>query len=568
MMHGAVRIHEPNRPLKRYLSRSAGPTGGSRRRVALATAAAISSTAMSAALGLTAPAVADAPASELYAAWTTSSLWQLNPIPDAAAVETGASLTGEFKYNLNSPPDGAAGSRANNVVSLKVDKAVFTTLPGECLTSGVTPASSLGDPVDVNGDGTMDGPTLLTCNLGAMDYATAKKVAFSLYVTGVKGEKVSLTATGDGIAEPVNLPKVPITSAPGVDVAIGDGGAGYLISGAAGRQWKIPLAVSLPVGAEWLDPAQPIEFDVRLKQNQDVANIGAVNALACENQTLNDSSLPKTGAVPLPPCVVTNPAPGVFHVRLTGYRPGPFADIALPQASATGGSLPADRVFLAALALRVQNANTLQTAAGDPIEVGNNIGLRVNNVSAVSAHSGPVTDSDSTNNDANLVIVSGGRSTAWDSDRLGGNNPLSGQGDQWSASRVVLPGSRIWGVSNNTNPMGSPQAQVPAGVNEWGACLVLGNERPRLSFTGELLTQSVNVGGDPTDMWSQFADSAIHFYVSTDGLGAAGSAARRGFDTAGPTTTGTRSTSPQLAARPPTTTTTASWPTPTPTGTR
>ncbi|BBH15869.1 hypothetical protein Back2_01560 [Nocardioides baekrokdamisoli] len=432
------------------------------------------------------------PVSELDLSWTGA----------PASVGNGEPVRGVAHVNLNDHL-GEEGAASNHVVTFTAADGVFTRLPSACRTDG-DPASAV-----------TAGGSSVRCNLGPVRFGTAIEVDFTVTAHAADGGAVRVEVT-DGTTS-TSLPPVPVTAAPGIDVVFNEA---QRIQANTAWHSTFPVAIALPAGAA--DLRGPISFDVV------VANKTSTNAPAAITPTQGPcvplasstapSSMPYTSSqAPMPDaCTISQTAPGVFHVQLTGYRSG--AALNPPTTAADGSNLPPDRHVFAAFGLPMTSSNGVLPATSS-------FELSVKRTVATTTSGTAVTESDLSNNtEAVAITVPGGYAHNWahpdgfappmDSRVVGGGGP-------WAASYYATPGDQL--ITNSTNGIwgGQPASAIPARA-EWSTCEVLDGPA---SFTGDVIpnlqpTSATDIAALPAGTYS--------WSVYTGPLPAAGS--RAAFD--------------------------------------
>lgn len=177
-------------------------------------------------------------------------------------VRSNDTVTYQIQLNVNDTEAGSSTARDVTVQQTLPAGMRWPRLPATCLTSGVTPVSSISP----------DGQTI-TCNIGDIPTGVARTLALSAGVTEMDNGTVltpganSVTVDADGATsgsatpDPVTVSSVPrvdmVKSAPNVTVATRGGVDGYLL--------RYPVSVQIPsfggrglVGYE--PPAAAIRF--------------------------------------------------------------------------------------------------------------------------------------------------------------------------------------------------------------------------------------------------------------------------------------------------------------------
>lgn len=418
------------------------------------------------------------------------------------SVGNGDPLRGIAHINLNDH-QGAEGVKSNHVVTFKATDGVFTRLPSACRTDG--------DPVSVV---SANGSTV-RCNLGRVRFGTAIQVDFTVTARAADGGAVHVELT-DG-STTAALPPVPVTAPPTIDVVFNEA---QRIN--ANRAWHstVPVAVALPAGAA--DLHGPISFDVVVSNRTSTNAPAAISPsqtrcvpLASSNAP---SSMPPTSAqAPVPTtCTVSRTSPGVFHVRMEGYRTTAASNP--PVTAVDGSSLPTDRHFFAAFGLPLMSATGVTPAVSS-------FDMTVTRVVATTTSGASVREVDTSNNtEAVAVTVLGGYSHNW-AHPSASAPPLAsrvvGGGGPWAASYYSAPGDVI--VTNSESGVwgGLPASAIPTSAR-WSTCEVLDGPA---TFTGDVIP---NIQRTSARDFAAIPNSAYSWSIYTGPLPAPG--ARDGFN--------------------------------------
>lgn len=187
--------------------------------------------------GLAAPANA-ATVYEITGEWDAGT-----PAPPAT-VARGEIVNAVWRVNVNDDRPAPSNDPVDNVTfSVTLEHGLFKALPDICLTSGVTPASSIS----------ADGRTL-TCNVGTKDQGTAIVVGTPVVVDGLTGEQLGATGTIGG--QTAALPKLDIKNTFGMDMQFGTNSSspaewnGTLTQAKVSMQWSLRLKVGSDPGPQ------------------------------------------------------------------------------------------------------------------------------------------------------------------------------------------------------------------------------------------------------------------------------------------------------------------------------
>src|SRR4051794_5157171 len=152
-----------------------------------------------------APAMA-APVYQIEASWAPGT---------PTTVKSGDVVTGVWRINVNDDAPAPSNDPVDNVtVTIAAQNGRFATTPSLCLTTGVTPASSIS----------ADGDTLV-CNLGTRDEGTAVTLQAPIVANGATGSQI--TASGEIGGQTAALSPIAVTNPFGMDIRWGVGTPTY-----------------------------------------------------------------------------------------------------------------------------------------------------------------------------------------------------------------------------------------------------------------------------------------------------------------------------------------------------
>jgi uncharacterized repeat protein (TIGR01451 family) len=173
-------------------------------------------------LGLSTPAPASAaPVYDIRGQWEPNT---------PSTVGRGDVVTAIWRVNVNDDQPAPANDPVDDVTfTVTATNGLFTSVPDLCLTSGVTPASSIS----------ADGRTL-TCNLGTVVEGTAVVVQAPMVVDGNTGDQISAAADINGQA--ASVPPLDIQNSFQMDMQFG-GNTTY-------EHWN-PSFTGVDVDLEW-----------------------------------------------------------------------------------------------------------------------------------------------------------------------------------------------------------------------------------------------------------------------------------------------------------------------------
>ncbi|GAA4422630.1 hypothetical protein GCM10023169_17310 [Georgenia halophila] len=357
---------------------------------------------------LAAPAVA-APVYEITARWVDDT---------PATVASGDVVNAEWRVNVNDDAEAPSNDPVDNVnFTLTIDNGTFQALPDSCLTSDVTPPSSISD----------DGRTLV-CNLGTQDQGSAHVLQTPILAEGPTGSSITGTGTIDGAT--ADLDPIEIVNEFGMDMAwetptsnlvFGDG---YVD---VDYQWTLFLDSGSEAGPN------SVSYIVDVDTENDSAVTVAPDACSAFSEG-NAPGHPWSGGAH--PDENTAPFVGTCSLTSTGTA-GQFTltltdiDYSLtdvPTRDSTNAVLPADRLAVASgsvtfrIATTTQTGTTLTTDAPD-----------------YDAPGSDATDTDDGSNNVSSKHISfpGGFSSAWDRAYTGAG------GTSWDNSYQVSRGTEV-----------------------------------------------------------------------------------------------------------------------------
>lgn len=324
-----------------------------------------------------------------------------------ATVSKGSTVVSEWRFNIND--DAAAPGNVvipNTTVTFQVQNGKFTVLPVICLTTGVSPASS------ISADGTS-----MTCNLGDRAEGTAELVLTGIEVTGATGQLVSISGSIGGVT--ATTPPLPIINTFAMDMKWD---AGTPASSPADSSQLMSFAWSLrhAPGAEPGPASVTYRVTVNPSNNEAVVARPASLGGACTPIVTSQPTHPYSGSTaganasntaPFPTCTMVRVGTtNQYDVTISGID---YSKTTLPVNDTRGTPLSTAWDVVAAGTIHFQmtyaNPGTFSISANAPTYT-----------SALGA-----TSSDDTTNNTNRVSYTRGVWTgAWDLRRL--NPPLEG----------------------------------------------------------------------------------------------------------------------------------------------
>ncbi|MFP3513231.1 hypothetical protein SB775_27380, partial [Peribacillus sp. SIMBA_075] len=124
-------------------------------------------------------------------------------------VKSGDVVTAEWRVNVNDNAAAPANDPVDNVnFTLTIVNGTFEELPASCLTTGVTPVSSIS----------ADKQTMV-CNLGTKDEGTSHVIQTPIRADGATGSQITGTGTIQG--DSADLSPIDIKNLFGMDIRWG-----------------------------------------------------------------------------------------------------------------------------------------------------------------------------------------------------------------------------------------------------------------------------------------------------------------------------------------------------------
>jgi uncharacterized repeat protein (TIGR01451 family) len=276
-----------------------------------------------------------APVYEIEGRWAEATPAEISP---------GKVVTAEWRVNVNDDQEAPANTPVDNVTfTATAGNGKFSALPDVCLTTGVTPASSISD----------DRSTLV-CNLGTQRMGTAIAVQTPIVSDGVSGDDLTLSGAIGG--QTATLPPIPIVGVFGMDMTWD-----------SPSSWnRVPVAGEVEIDYQWTlnllkgSEAGPnsVSYTLTLDQtggggSQNDPRI--VTGIRCEPFTLpgvsghpwSGGDHPADQTAPFPGSCTLTPVPGsanTYTMTLTGID---YSLAQVPTKDSAGNSLPTDRSAIA-----------------------------------------------------------------------------------------------------------------------------------------------------------------------------------------------------------------------------
>lgn len=317
-----------------------GPPRGSGRQRGLAAGVVTVVSALALAL-LPAGAANAAPVYELTADWETGT---------PASVTSGDVVTGIWRLNVND--DAAAPSNApveNVTFTATVANGRFDAVPSLCLTTGVTPVSS------ISADG-----TTLTCNLGTLDQGTAVVIQTPVVADGPTGSQV--TAAGNIAGQTADLSPINIVNTFGMDMRWSVGTPNFIL-GTGYYEMDFNWTLSKDKGS---DPG-PASVTYDLTVTSAPASVIQLAPQGCTSYSIpgvadghpwSGGSHPANQMTTSPTCSIIQTGPNTFQLTVSAINYEPTNP---PTLDSAGNRLPVDQVVLTSGSVWVR---VLTAAAG------------------------------------------------------------------------------------------------------------------------------------------------------------------------------------------------------------
>ncbi|ALV47852.1 hypothetical protein MB46_19450 (plasmid) [Arthrobacter alpinus] len=297
-----------------------------------------------------------------------------------ASVKTGSDVLGAvWRFDINDDSPAPSNDPVdNNVVTFTARNAKFTAIPEVCLTTGVTPVSTL------SADG-----TVLTCNIGTRDQGTAQVSFTGLVATGTSGDQVSLT--GSFLDKTVDLPKIPIVN-PFVMDAKFDGASTSTVSG-TDQLVSFGWSVSHSTGS--LPGPSTVSYDLDFGMTgSTLSTLQIDGSPACvpvgstyAGYPFSDAAHTQAQSAKFPACTFTKLSSGKFRLTLSNLNyDGPF-----PTQDSSGANLPTGMDVIASGVMKLKFT---YTAAGT-------VTLKASTPTYIAAGNPAVTSVDDAANNSN-----------------------------------------------------------------------------------------------------------------------------------------------------------------------
>jgi len=337
-------------------------------------------------------------------------------------VATGETLGSEWRVNVNDDRPAPSNDPVDNVTfTATYTNATVASIPDACLTTGVTPASSIS----------ADGRTLV-CNIGTKEQGTSHVVQVPVRAEGGSGDEI--TASGSIGTASAGLPPIVIDNPFAMDMV-----------------WQSPTNVIgwndtfVDIDVQWTlflqrgSDAGPTSVSYTLDVTNAVGAPVSVGPNGCTPFTSgvaighpwSGGSHPADQMAPFPgTCTITPTAvPGRFTMTISGID---YSQAAVPARDSAGRALPTDRAAVASGSI------WLRFASG-----ANNTMTLVANAPTYTSVTGDSFVDDASNNQSNKTWTRGGWVNAWQPEATGVTVP-----SWWSDEFRVSPGTEVQSVTN------------------------------------------------------------------------------------------------------------------------
>lgn len=459
---------------------------------------AATSVAVASSLMFSGPAFADQ-FNELTMDWTGNT--------NQTSISNGGNAAVEVRINSNDT-EGASGVQENTTVNLTATNGVFRSLPAVCLEDAVSPVSAIS----------ADGKSL-TCNVGKVEYGTAKFIEAGLRASGNNGDEVNVTASMDGV-EPVSNNPIPIRASAGIEVvANGTTNRSYNKSTPAAIT-RHQMGIAIPTGGELLQGPVEIEFQIIDQVGKSaIENLEITGCKTGGNPTGNSGGSPNVPSMNVGDCVLERIAPDRVKMTLTNY----LDNFSGPTVAANGEDVPTDLSFL--------GAYTMEFSTPEPFSAGGRYGydLVVDKISATTTSGARITaDTNLENNRSSAILIDVGRwASNWDRtsrpayEALGIPNDLAGQGSTYDANGQLLPGEIGYTIAGQGTYNEIPSENIEAGTTD-GFCTVIDNRY--VTYKGAIMeSQLVGVTDNSFIDWDYLVGTSSDAFIenTTEGNGCA-----------------------------------------------
>jgi uncharacterized repeat protein (TIGR01451 family) len=390
-------------------------------------------------------------------------------------VASGDVVTAEWRVNVNDDAPAPGNEPVDNVhFEAAIDHGIFRTVPDACLTTGVSPVSSIS----------ADGKTLV-CNIGTKDQGTSHVVQTAIQADGSTGDQITAVGTIDGHTD--DVPPIEIVNPFAMDIAWQTptnniGWADNYVD--IDVQWTLFTQTGSDPGPDSvsyrLDVTNPLNAEVQVGPQActPFASGGATG------HPWSGGGHPASQTAPfVDSCTLTKNPDGSFTLTLTGID---YSRLQVPTQDSVGRALPANREAVASGTVWfrfMSGANNSMTLTSD--------------APTYQAPSGATSTDDPSNNQSNKTWTRGGWSNAWQPNASGVQVP-----SWWSNEFRISPGREVQSVVNATFASSNPAAV-------FGHCVVM--DTRYVDFLWARMAEGWGGGGD-------VAGATVEYYVGSSAL--------------------------------------------------
>lgn len=277
--------------------------------------------------------------------------------PAPASVLYGNLVTSEWHINTNDAAQPESNQDVANVTAtLVASNGRFASLPSMCVTTGVTPVSSIS----------ADGVTLV-CNLGTVKAGTATVIQAPIRATSTTSGALSASGTvtsasAAATAGPASLPPMPVTYNYGMDLVIstpqhneGGQGSGYMEGTQQRQRMIVDWAIAANIGSR--PGPQNYSFVINVASTTPGAVLTGITHEEC--RPVNGEIAPgipfsatnRPDRTSFPGCTITRVSATQYRVNLTNID---YSLTTIPAKDSKGVALPGKN-YIAAGALIFSN---------------------------------------------------------------------------------------------------------------------------------------------------------------------------------------------------------------------
>jgi hypothetical protein len=368
------------------------------------------------AMGTALPAAA-APVYEITAGWADGT---------PARVATGEVINSEWRVNVNDDAAAPSNGPVSDVTfTVTATNGTIVEIPDACLTTGVTPASSISDD-----------RLTLTCNVGPVHMGTSAAVQVPVVANGDTGDRLSLLGAIQG-AQAAPLPEIPIENPFGMDIRWGSTnivlthGSGYVD---VPLQWTLSANKGSDPG-----PANAV-YDLTIAAtNGSVTSVApaacsAFNGPAAIGHPWSAGTHPADQTAPfVQSCSLVKTGANTYQLTLSGIN---YSRTQVPTRDSAGRALPLDQDAIASGQISIR----VNTTTGTTLEL-------TSNAPTYIAPSGQRAVDDAANNtSAKTITFPGGWASVFNRNEAYMNTG----GSSWTDDIRVSPGTTIYQQANGS----------------------------------------------------------------------------------------------------------------------